>query len=468
MPPAPEHEPKHDRLSALDTLGVAANALLHAQDAAVRRGSRLQHLALFGLPAVTAAYLAFCLDKPERQLPSAWLLTDKLLTTETAQVSFYADKNVDLDFLFGDLAAGACGWDRVNYAFRRHQLEIPPAHVHDDLAMCVLELEHSPSGELAHLSQWHAFAPAQLCADGHPAHILRLSSDIERVMQHAGVRDLVYSAVHPTVIVYHALQHIMFIGESVLSATKVSDVLFGLGYIVRVIFALERESAERGVKGHFLSPELWYTCLSIHHADLVTLREKVDKVAWFALGRKLAVADSRLDPWSSSGSDRAFEESAVQYTYAVQMLAELFKVTADFVLSSSEEFQLSDVHHVPFLDDCTLPTTPELRPSPGPLKTSPLRHRLPLTTSTERARPAVASPTRNAYEPLPRGGERVRPNRSATLPMPAQEPVVHFRKRFEAVADLDAQGGPGLAAGVPPASGEHGLSGGEGVSARDV
>ncbi|GAA5921561.1 hypothetical protein JCM3775_003105 [Rhodotorula graminis] len=334
------HEPKHDRLTALDTLGVATNALLHAQDAAARRSARMPQLVLVGLPAIMAAYLAFCHDEPERQLPSGWLLSDKLLTTKTARVSFWTAKGDDTNILFGDLAAGA-----YNYAFRRYQLEIPPSHVDDDVAMCVLELEPSPSVDLAHLSQPHTFAPSQLCAEGHPAHILHLSTDLERLMRQAAVRNIVYLAEHPTVLVFHALQHIMFASD--LSATKVSDSLFSSSFLVRVICSFERESAERGVKGHFLSPEAWYACLDVHRADLDTLREKVDKIAWFALGRKLAVADSRLDRWSSTGSDRAFQEGAAQYTYAMQMLAELLKVTVDFFRSSDVGLPLSDIHRPP-------------------------------------------------------------------------------------------------------------------------
>ena len=188
--------------------------------------------------------------------------------------------------------------------------------------MALLYISPSSSDDLAH-AQWHTFETAQLCVDGHPAHILRLSDDLEDVMRSLGIRSLAYSTAHPTAVAFHALAIIATAG---LPTGKAPDSIFNLGYLVRVIFNLERERVERvGVEGHFLSRTVWYHCLSLCGPTLHVVRDKVASVAWYALGRKMAVYESRLDS-SQAGSDRAFEESAEQYTHALQMLGELFKV----------------------------------------------------------------------------------------------------------------------------------------------
>jgi len=188
--------------------------------------------------------------------------------------------------------------------------------------MALLYISPSSSDDLAY-AQWHTFRAAQLCVDGHPAHILRLSDDLEDVIRSLGIRSLAYSTTHPTAVAFHALAIIATAG---LPTGKVPDSIFNLGYLVRVIFNLERESVERvGVEGHFLSRTVWYHCLSLCGPTLHVVRDKVASVAWYALGRKMAVYESRLDS-SQAGSDRAFEESAEQYTHALHMLAELFKV----------------------------------------------------------------------------------------------------------------------------------------------
>ncbi|GAA5835158.1 hypothetical protein JCM9279_007214 [Rhodotorula babjevae] len=395
MSSAPEHEPRSTRFTALDALGVAINALLHAQDATASRRERAPRCVMDGLPAVTAAYLTFC-SGPERELPSASLLLDKQLPTNSAPVPFYTDKdNVDVDLLFRDMVSAAVGHDQDThaYAFHRYQLEIPPDGAHDDTAMFLVYISPSSSDDLAH-AQWHTFEGAPLCADGRHAHILHLSDELAHVKRSLGIRSVAYSTTHPTAVAFHALVYIAMSSSSTLD--KVPEKIFNLGYLVRVIFALERES----VAGHFLSPEPWYHCLSLCGLNLHAVRDKVANFSWYALGRKMAVYDSRLGPRLSSGSGPSFEEISEQYTNALQKLAELFKRTADFFLSR-EAIPTSDVHHFPFLDQRDLVSSSGRRHAPG---SSPLHHRVPLPTSPERTSPAAATgspPT--AYHPVRKG-----------------------------------------------------------------
>jgi len=127
-----------------------------------------------------------------------------------------------------------------------------------------------PTPGLERFAREYRFAPVQLCATSrYPEHSLHLSRGLENLL---GADEPDFWALDPTAIAFWALDHLC-------SLKYATPDFFSLAFLLRILYAFETESAEQGIKEHWLSPRSWYMSLaSLSQRELQALKDGIRRL----------------------------------------------------------------------------------------------------------------------------------------------------------------------------------------------
>ncbi|TNY17794.1 hypothetical protein DMC30DRAFT_419455 [Rhodotorula diobovata] len=312
-------------VTALDTLGCAIRATFNARMAEQNKGITPRAVVIDGLPAVTAAYAAFCSHDPPG-LPSGYLLTDRLLPIGLAPVELRLDDRRNEAQLIKDLRTP------MNETFRRRLLEGKEGQ-HAKFRLEFYQTEQHSNG-----ARHYELVNVDLKAGNHPSSRSRRCS---------------------------------------LKLEAFSPANFHHFFLLRAIARLEVESKDLQ-RRYWLVPGAWYACLVAMPSDELDMFESnAARLRHSGIGKRLAA-------WEVQDPRKEMELLAVaaEHQDALSLYADIVKNTVEHVKAAGARgVDLQSPHELPFLSRSLShtggPFTPQRREGPATVLNSAAVHAQP-------------------------------------------------------------------------------------------